>query len=53
MTEETILQIDKELLREGLSKYTRKAFHMLPELDKPRILDVGCGSVSRLWNLPS
>jgi len=44
MTEETILQTDKDLLREGLSKYTRKAFHMLPELDKPRILDVGCGS---------
>ncbi|MBA7681342.1 2-methoxy-6-polyprenyl-1,4-benzoquinol methylase [subsurface metagenome] len=44
MTEETILQIDKDLLREGLSKYTRKAFHILPELDKPRILDVGCGS---------
>ena len=44
MAEETILQIDKDLLREGLSKYTREAFHMLPELDKPRILDVGCGS---------
>jgi len=44
MTEETILQIDKDLLREGLSKYTRKAFYILPELDKPRILDVGCGS---------
>ena len=23
--------------------YTRKAFQMLPELDRPRILDVGCG----------
>lgn len=23
--------------------YTRKAFQMLPELDSPRILDVGCG----------
>jgi SAM-dependent methyltransferase len=44
MTEETILQADKDTLRERLSKYTRKAFHMLPELDKPRILDVGCGS---------
>ena len=44
MTEETIFQIDKDLLREGLSKYTRKAFCVLPELDKPRILDVGCGS---------
>jgi len=44
MTEETNFQIDKDLLREGLSTYTRKAFHMLPKLDKPRILDVGCGS---------
>jgi len=44
MTEETILQTDKDLLREGLSKYTRKAFHMLPKLDKPHILDIGCGS---------
>jgi len=44
MTEETILQTYKDLLREGLSKYTRKAFHMLPKLDKPYILDVGCGS---------
>ena len=31
-------------VREGLNKYTRKAFQMLPELDKPRILDIGCGS---------
>jgi len=44
MTEVTRFQIDKDLLREGLSKYTRKAFHMLPKLDKPLILDVGCGS---------
>lgn len=44
MTEEATLQTDKDLLREGLNKYTRKAFLMLPKLDKPRILDVGCGS---------
>ena len=44
MLEETIFQMDKDLIREGLNKYTRKAFHVLPELDKPRILDVGCGS---------
>jgi len=44
MTRETILDTYKDLLREGLSKYTRKAFHMLPKLDKPYILDVGCGS---------
>ncbi len=44
MGEETGLQIEKDLLREALCKYTRKAFRMLPELDRPRILDVGCGS---------
>ncbi len=27
-----------------MSKYTRKAFRILPKLKKPRILDVGCGS---------
>jgi ubiquinone/menaquinone biosynthesis C-methylase UbiE len=37
-------QIKKDLVRKRLAKYTRKAFSMLPEIDKPRILDVGCGS---------
>jgi SAM-dependent methyltransferase len=27
----------------GRYKYTKKAFNMLPHLDKPRILDIGCG----------
>jgi len=44
ITAETILEISKDLLREGFNKYTRKAFHVLPKLDKPHILDVGCGS---------
>jgi len=44
MSPKELFEIDKDLLREGLSKYTRKAFQMLPELDKPRILDIGCGS---------
>jgi ubiquinone/menaquinone biosynthesis C-methylase UbiE len=39
-----LLEIDKDLLRERLNKYTRRAFQMLPELDQPRILDIGCGS---------
>lgn len=39
-----VLETDKDILRENLIKYTRKAFQMLPELDKPRILDIGCGS---------
>jgi len=34
----------KDLIRKHFLKYTRKAFRMLPQLDKPRILDVGCGS---------
>jgi ubiquinone/menaquinone biosynthesis C-methylase UbiE len=42
--EEEELQAYKDHLREGLLKYTRKAFQMLPQMDKPRILDMGCGS---------
>jgi ubiquinone/menaquinone biosynthesis C-methylase UbiE len=34
----------KDKIRKRLLKYTRRAFWMLPEIDKPRILDVGCGS---------
>jgi ubiquinone/menaquinone biosynthesis C-methylase UbiE len=34
----------KELIRKRLTKYSRKAFKMIPEIDKPRILDIGCGS---------
>jgi len=44
VTEEAILEVDKDSVRKGLIKYTRKAFHMVPELDRPCILDVGCGS---------
>ena len=44
MNEEERFQIKKELVRKRLLKYTRRAFHMLPKLEKPRILDVGCGS---------
>jgi ubiquinone/menaquinone biosynthesis C-methylase UbiE len=31
-------------IRKRFLKYTRKAFHMLPKMDRPRILDIGCGS---------
>jgi len=44
VTEEADFQIYKDLLREGLAIYTRKAFKMIPELDRPQILDIGCGS---------
>ena len=42
--EEKELQAYKDHLREGLSKYTRKAFRTLPEMTIPCILDIGCGS---------
>jgi len=36
--------MDRDTVRARLLKYTRKAFRMLPKSDKPRILDIGCGS---------
>ena len=38
------LQEYKDALRENLLKFTRKAFKMLPKMERPRILDIGCGS---------
>jgi len=35
---------DKDIFRGNLIKYTQKAFRMLPEMNKPCILDIGCGS---------
>jgi ubiquinone/menaquinone biosynthesis C-methylase UbiE len=34
----------KDRIKKHFLKYTRKAFRMLPQLDNPRILDIGCGS---------
>ncbi|OGN94671.1 MAG: hypothetical protein A2Z75_01810 [Chloroflexi bacterium RBG_13_50_10] len=42
--EEEELQEYKDHLREGLVKYTRKAFRTLPRRPIPYILDIGCGS---------
>lgn len=44
MNEEASFQAKKDMVRERLNKYTRKAFKMLPKLNKPSILDIGCGS---------
>ena len=43
MSKDLLVEI-KDHFRERLNKYTRKAFQMLPNLEKPRILDIGCGS---------
>ncbi|MFC2000931.1 class I SAM-dependent methyltransferase [Chloroflexota bacterium] len=37
-------QLGKDKIRKRLLKYTRKAFRMLPQIDRPRILDIGCGA---------
>ena len=34
----------KDLVRARLCKYTKKAFQLLPKMDRLSILDVGCGS---------
>ena len=44
MTDKASFKIDRDVLRQRLLKYTRKAFFLLPDLDRPRILDIGCGS---------
>lgn len=38
------LQVYKDTLRENLLKFTRKAFELFPKIERPRILDIGCGS---------
>ena len=44
-TEHISLEIRQGLPVDGsrIAKYTAKAFRMLPKLDNPRILDIGCG----------
>lgn len=44
MTGEAALEAQKDRLRRRFIKHTRRAFRALPALDRPRILDVGCGS---------
>ncbi|MHA2288240.1 MAG: class I SAM-dependent methyltransferase [Promethearchaeota archaeon] len=44
MSEEMLNELDIDHFRSAFSKYTKEAFLKLPKLDKPRILDIGCGS---------
>ena len=37
-------KINQDHFRERLNKYTKKAFQMLPKIENPHILDIGCGS---------
>jgi ubiquinone/menaquinone biosynthesis C-methylase UbiE len=40
-----LLEIHKDMPRQGSGrdKYTQKAFEMIPVINKPKILDIGCG----------
>ena len=42
---ELLLEIHKDMPRQGAGrdKYTQKAFEMIPTINQPRILDIGCG----------
>ncbi|MBN1763032.1 MAG: class I SAM-dependent methyltransferase [Methanomicrobia archaeon] len=44
MTVDVLGALQKDRLRERFIKYTRQAFQMLPELEAPDILDIGCGT---------
>ncbi|NVM18828.1 MAG: class I SAM-dependent methyltransferase [Candidatus Lokiarchaeota archaeon] len=44
MSEKLLDELDIDHFRSAFNKYTIEAFRRLPKLDKPRILDIGCGS---------
>jgi len=44
VTGHDVFQLGKDKIRKRLLKYTRKAFRTIPKVDRPRILDIGCGS---------
>ncbi len=44
MSEEILRELDADGLRSVFLKYSKKAFESIPEMDKPRILDIGCGT---------
>jgi ubiquinone/menaquinone biosynthesis C-methylase UbiE len=37
-------EFDFDAIRANLTKYTERAFATLPELEKPKFIDIGCGS---------
>lgn len=44
MNQQVARSMDRDVVRARLLKYTRKAWDMLPAMERPRILDIGCGS---------
>lgn len=44
MSIDILKELNVEKMRKVFLKYTRKAFEMLPKMENPCILDIGCGS---------
>jgi len=44
MIEEILRELDINGLRSVFLKYTRKTFNSIPDIEKPCILDIGCGT---------
>jgi SAM-dependent methyltransferase len=44
MSADVLSGIETDQFRDQFSKYTELAFHLLPKIERPHILDVGCGS---------
>jgi ubiquinone/menaquinone biosynthesis C-methylase UbiE len=44
MRRDTLFEVDRDGLRANFNRYTRRAFELLPVLQDPKILDIGCGS---------
>jgi SAM-dependent methyltransferase len=43
--DELFFEVHRDLPREGpgRDRYTERAYHLLPPLERPRVLDIGCG----------
>jgi SAM-dependent methyltransferase len=44
MSGDILKDLNVEELRGKFKQFTRRAFHLLPKMDKFRVLDIGCGS---------
>jgi ubiquinone/menaquinone biosynthesis C-methylase UbiE len=44
MSIDILKELNIEQIRAVFLKYTRKTFQMLPKMERPRILDIGCGT---------
>jgi len=44
MSDDILKELYRDLPKEERIKYTKRAFKMIPYIDKPEILDIGCGT---------